>query len=46
MKKKNNFEDKRTVTKLLKMDENNQCGNATTKPPPTGSIKREKNFQR
>ena len=26
----------------MKMDENNQCGNAMTKPLPTGSIKRKK----
>ena len=30
------------MTKILKMDENNQCGNAMTKPFPTGSIKRTK----
>ena len=32
-------EDKRLVTKILKMDENNQHGNAMTKPLPIGSIK-------
>ena len=35
-------EDKRIVTKILKMDENNQYGNEMTKPLPTGSIKRKK----
>ena len=39
---KNIFEDKRAVTKILKMDENNQYGNAMTKPVLTGSIKRGK----
>ena len=41
---KNIFEDKRVVTKILKMDENNQYGNAMTKPLPTGSIKKIKNI--
>ena len=36
-------EDKRIVTKILKMDENNQYGNEMTKHLPTGSIKRKKN---
>ena len=36
------FEDKRVVTKILKMSENNQYGNAMTRPLPTGSIKRVK----
>lgn len=36
------FEDKRVVTKILKMFENNQYGNAMTKPLPTGNIKRVK----
>ena len=36
-------EDKRIVTKILKMDENNQFGNAMTKPLPKGSIKIKKN---
>ena len=35
-------EDKRVVSKILKMDENNQYGNAMAKPLPTGSIKRKK----
>ena len=33
---KNYFEDKRVVTKILKIDENNQYDNAMTKPLPTG----------
>ena len=36
-------EDKRIVTENLKMDKNNQFGNAVTKPSPTGSCKRKKN---
>ena len=32
------------MTKILKMDENNQYGNAMTKPLPTGNIKRMKKF--
>ena len=36
---KNISEDKRVVTKILKMDENNQYRNAMTKPLPIGSIK-------
>ena len=39
---KNIFEDKRVVTKILKMDENNQYGNAMTKPLPRGSSKKRK----
>ena len=35
-------EDKRVVSKILKMDENNQYGKAMIKPLPTGSIKRKK----
>ena len=35
---KNILEDKRMVTKTLKMNENNQYGNAMTKPLPIGSI--------
>ena len=38
----NKFENKRVVTKIIKMNENNQYGNAMTKPLPTGSIKNEK----
>ena len=30
---------KRVITKILKLDENNQCGNGITKPLPTGCIK-------
>ena len=30
---------KRVITKILKLDENNQYGNGMTKPLPTGSIK-------
>ena len=36
------FEDKRVMTEILKMDENNQYGNAMTKALPTGSVKKEK----
>ena len=36
----NKSENKRIVTKILKMDENNQYGNAMTKPLPTESIKK------
>ena len=36
----NNIKQKKTVTtKILKMDENNQYGNAMTKPVPYGCIK-------
>lgn len=38
----NVYEDKRIVSKILKMGENNQYGNALTKLLPTGSIKRQK----
>ena len=38
-KNNNNYEDKTLVGKILKMDENKQCGNALTKPLPTGSIR-------
>ena len=41
---KNIFRDKRVITKLLKIEENNQYGNAMTKPLPTGSIKKRKKF--
>ena len=37
-------ETKRIVSKILKMDENNQYGNAMTKPPPCGCIKNKKKF--
>ena len=39
---KNIFDDKRVVTKILKMDKYNQYGNVMTKPLQTGSIKRAK----
>ena len=35
----NSFHDRRIITKILKMDENNQYGFAMTKPMPTGWIK-------
>ena len=41
---KNIFEDKRVVTKILKMDEKNQYGNAMIKPLPTGNIKKMKSI--
>ena len=34
------FDDKKVVTKILKMDENNKYGNAMTKPLPKGIIKK------
>ena len=40
----NIFEYKRVVTKILKMNENNQYGTAMTKPLPIGSIKKRKSF--
>ena len=40
---KNKLEDKRIVSKMSKMDENNQYGNAMTKLLPTGSIKKARN---
>ena len=40
----NIFEDTRVIAKILKMDENNQYGNAMTKPLPIGSIKKIKWF--
>ena len=43
--KKNIFEDKRVVTKIIKMDENNQYGNDMTKPLPAGSTKRATKIQ-
>ena len=39
---KNIFGDKRVVTKIFKMNENNQYSNAMTKPLPAGSIRRAK----
>ena len=38
---KNISEDKSVVTKILRMDENNQYGNAMAKPLPIGSIKKK-----
>ena len=38
----NKQEKKRVVSKILKMDKNNQYGNAMTKPLPSGCIKKEK----
>ena len=35
---------KRVITKILKLDENNQYGNAMTKPLPTGCIKDDKDI--
>ena len=37
-------EKKRVVTKILKLDENNQYGYSMTKPLPTGRTKENKNF--
>ena len=39
----NKFENKRIVTKIIKMDENSQYGNAMIKPLPTGSIRKKWN---
>ena len=36
-----NDENKRVISKILKLDENNQYGHAMTKPPPTGCIKND-----
>ena len=41
----NKFENRRIVTKIIKMDENNQYGNAMTKPLPTSSIKKKKKMK-
>ena len=35
----NSYHERRIITKILKMDENNQYGFAMTKPMPTGCIK-------
>ena len=35
---------KRVITKILKLDENNQYDNAMTKPLPTGCIKDDKDI--
>ena len=39
---KNVSEDERVVTKILKMDEDKQYGDAMTKPLPIGGIKKSK----
>ena len=39
--KNNQIEDKRIAAKILKMDENNQYGNAMTKPLPIDCIKKK-----
>ena len=36
---KNKAQKKRVISKILKLDENNQYGNGMTKPLPTGCIK-------
>ena len=36
---KNKTQKKRVISKILKLDENNQYGNGMTKPLPTGCIK-------
>ena len=36
----NKFQNKKILTKILKMDGNNQCGNTMIKLLPTGSIKK------
>ena len=36
--------DRRIISKILKMDENNQYGQAITKPMPTGCIKEKRKF--
>ena len=40
-KENNKSENKRTSTKTIKMDENNQYRNAMTKPLPTGCLKKK-----
>ena len=44
--KNNQVEDKRIAAKILKLDENNQYGNAMTKPLPTGCIKKREQCPR
>ena len=36
------YDTKRVISKILKLDENNQYGFSMTKPLPTGRIKKEK----
>ena len=38
----NKFENKKIVTKIIKMNESNQYGNAMTKPLPTARLKKVK----
>ena len=40
-KKKKKKKLKRVITKILKLDENNQHGYVMTKPLPTGCIKKK-----
>ena len=44
LKIKNEKVKKTVITKILKLDENNQYGNAMTKPLPTGCIKDNKDL--
>ena len=39
-----NGENKRVISKILKLDENNQYGHAMTKPLPTGCIKNDQDL--
>ena len=41
-----NDEKKRVISKILKLDENNQYGHAMTKPLPTGCIKNDPDLNR
>ena len=38
------MQPKRIIAKILKLDENNQCGFGMTKPLPTGCIKIDSNI--
>ena len=38
----NTYSDKRVISKILKLDKNNQYGYVMTKPLPTGCIKKQK----
>ena len=42
IEKTDKYEEKRITSKILKMAENNQYGNAMTKPLPLGVIKKQK----
>ena len=44
LKSDNEKVKKRVITKILKFDENNQYGNAMTKPLPTSCIKDDKDI--